>query len=222
MGSKFFNQKDLKVPDVTGKTEKEAVELIQDAGFEVTDSAVEISDDTVEEGLVVKTSPPAGAKRAKGQKITLYISTGDSKITVEDYGVYVYVEKKEVKDSKKYEPGQIIEQSVKPGEKLGSRDSITLYIPRIDEQYPDFTDGSYNGKVDKIQEYCDEHGVTLVVEEVSTTAYNAGTIISQSRSAGSTVASGTTLKIKVAVKGNGTENGNENETDDGCEEAGLC
>ena len=49
MGSKFFNQKDLKVPDVSGKTEKEAVEIIQDAGFEVTDSAVEISDDTVEE-----------------------------------------------------------------------------------------------------------------------------------------------------------------------------
>ena len=237
MGSKFFNQKDLKVPDVSGKTEKEAVEIIQEAGFEVTDTAVEISDDSVEEGLVVKTSPPAGAKRAKGQKITLYISTGDSKITVEDYtgkqylqvkgaleehGVYVYVEKKEVKDSKKYESGQIIEQSVKPGEKLGARDSITLYIPRVDEQYPDFTDGSYNGKTDKIQEYCDEHGVTLVIEEVSTSAYNPGTIISQSRSAGSTVASGTTLKIKVAVKGNGTENGNENETDEDGDCGGLC
>ena len=237
MGSKFFNQKDLKVPDVSGKTEKEAVEIIQDAGFEVTDSAVEISDDTVEEGLVVKTSPPAGAKRAKGQKITLYISTGDSKITVEDYtgkqylqvkgaleehGVYVYVEKKEVKDSKKYEPGQIIEQSVKPGEKLGARDSITLYIPRVDETYPDFTDGTYNGKTDKIQEYCDEHGVTLVIEEVPSSSYNPGTIISQSRSAGSTVASGTTLKIKVAVKGNGTENGNENETDEDGDCGGLC
>ena len=237
MGSKFFNQKDLKVPDVSGKTEKEAVEIIQDAGFEVTDTSVEISDDTVEEGLVVKTSPPAGAKRAKGQKITLYISTGDSKITVEDYtgkqylqvkgaleehGVYVYVEKKEVKDSKKYESGQIIEQSVKPGEKLGARDSITLYIPRVDETYPDFTDGTYNGKTEKIQEYCDEHGVTLVIEEVPSSSYNPGTIISQSRSAGSTVASGTTLKIKVAVKGNGTENGNENETDEDGDCGGLC
>ncbi len=237
MGSKFFNQKDIRVPDVSGKTEKEAVELIQDAGFEVTDNAVEISDDSVEEGLIVKTSPPAGAKRAKGQKITLYISTGDSKITVEDYtgkqylqvkgaleehGVYVYVEKKEVKDSKKLEAGQIIEQSVKPGEKLGARDSITLYIPRVDETYPDFTSGSYNGKVEQIQEYCDEHGVTLVVEEVSTSAYNPGTIISQSRAAGSTVASGTTLKIKVAVKGNGTENGNENETDEDGDCGGLC
>ena len=237
MGSKFFNQKDIRVPDVSGKTEKEAVEIIQDAGFEVTDNAVDISDDTIEEGLIVKTSPPAGAKRAKGQKITLYISTGDSKITVEDYtgkqylqvkgaleehGVYVYVEKKEVKDSKKLEAGQIIEQSVKPGEKLGARDSITLYIPRVDEKYPDFTDGSYNGKKEKIQEYCDEHGVTLVIEEVSTSSYNPGTIISQSRAAGSTVASGTTLKIKIAVKGNGTEEGNENENDEDGDCGGLC
>ena len=237
MGSKFFNQKDIRVPDVSGKTEKEAVEIIQDAGFEVTDNAVDISDDTIEEGLIVKTSPPAGAKRAKGQKITLYISTGDSKITVEDYtgkqylqvkgaleehGVYVYVEKKEVKDSKKLEAGQIIEQSVKPGEKLGARDSITLYIPRVDEKYPDFTDGSYNGKQEKIQEYCDEHGVTLVIEEVSTSSYNPGTIISQSRAAGSTVASGTTLKIKIAVKGNGTEEGNENENDEDGDCGGLC
>ena len=228
----IIKSRTVTVPDVSGKTKKEAVKIIQDAGFEVTDSVVEVSDDTIEEGLVVKTSPPAGAKRAKGQKITLYISTGDSRITVEDYtgknylqvkgtleerGIYVYVEKKEVKDSKKYEPGQIIDQSVKPGEKLGAKDSITLYIPRVDETYPDFTDGTYNGKTEKIQEYCDEHGVTLVIEEVPSSSYKPGTIISQSRPAGSTVASGTTLKIKVAVKGTGSVSENE---DEDC--GGMC
>ena len=236
MGSKFFNQKDTRVPDVTGKTEKEAVEVIQDAGFEVSDNSIGISDDKVAEGLIVKTSPPAGAKRAKGQKITLYVSTGDSKVTVEDYtgkqylqvrgaleehGIYVYIEKKEVKDAKKYEAGQIIEQSVKPGEKLGARDSITLYIPRIDEKYPDFS----KYKLEDVKKYCEEHGVELTVEEVGGTSYNVGTVFYQSRPAGSIVASGTSLKVKVAVKGSGgTENGNESEfTDpDGCEETGLC
>ena len=235
IGSRFFNQKDLKVPDVTGKTEKEAVEIIQDTGFEVTDKSVEISDDMVAPGLVVKTSPPAGAKRAKGQKITIYISTGDSKITVEDYtgkqylqvkgaleehGIYVYVEKKEVKDTSKVEAGQIIEQSVKAGEKLGARDSITLYIPRIDEKYPDFTDGKY--KKEDVQKFCDEHGVNLVIKEVAGTSKNPGTIIYQSRPADSVVASGSTLTIQVAVKGNGTENGDNqeqgcNELEDECE-----
>jgi len=230
MGSKFFNQKDLKIPDVAGKTEKEAIEILQDAGFEVNDSSVEISDDKMAEGLVVKTIPPANAKRAKGQKVTIYISTGDSKITVEDYtgkpylqvrgaleehGIYVYVEKKEVKNPKDYKEGNIIEQSVKPGEKLGARDSITLYIPRIDEKYPDFTTGKY--KVADVQKFCDEHGVELEVKEEANSSKNVGTIFYQSRAAGTVVASGTTLTIKVAVKGNGdSEAGDENET--GCNE----
>ena len=234
VGSKFFNQKDLKVPDVTGKTEKEAVELIQEEGFEVSDKSIEISDDKIEAGLVVKTSPPAGAKRAKGQKITIYVSTGDSKVTVEDYtgkqylqvkgaleehGIYVYVEKKEVKDPKKYEAGQIIEQSVKAGEKLGARDSITLTIPRIDEKYPDFTNGKYTK--DDVQKFCDEHGITLVIKEEANSSVNKGRIFYQSRPEGTVVASGTTLTIKVAGSGNGTEIGNENETDSDCDD-GLC
>jgi len=230
MGSKFFNQKDIKIPDVSGKTEKEAIEILQDAGFEVGDSSIEISDDKMAEGLVVKTMPAANTKRAKGQKVTIYISTGDSKITVEDYkgkdyrqvrgaleehGIYVYVEKKDVKNPKDYKDGVIIEQSVKAGEKLGARDSITLYIPRIDEKYPDFTSGKY--KVADVQKYCDEHGVTLEIKEEANSSKNVGTIFYQSRAADSIVASGTTLTIKVAVKGNSeSEAGNEDEQ--GCNE----
>ena len=230
IGSKFFNQKDIKIPDVAGKTEKEAIEILQDAGFEVGDSSIEISDDKTPEGLVVKTMPAANTKRAKGQKVTIYISTGDSKITVEDYkgkdyrqvrgaleehGIYVYVEKKEVKNPKDYKDGVIIDQSVKPGEKIGARDEIILYIPRIDEKYPDFTSGKY--KVADVQKFCDDHGIELEVKEEANSSKNAGTIFFQSSAAGSIVASGTTLTIKVAVKGNSdSEAGNENEQ--GCNE----
>ncbi len=210
----FLKQKDISIPEVAGKTVSEAIQIIQDAGFVVADDTVEISDDKIPEGNVVKTNPAEGTKRTEGTTVTIYVSTGDSKIEIEDYkgknyleikgmleanNIYVYIEKKEVDDPEKYQDGIIMDQDVEPGTRLGARDSITLYIPDIVTKYPDFTDGSYT--VADVQKFCDEYGVKLIVEEVPNTSYNVGTIFEQSRSKGYTVASGTTLTIKVAIEG---------------------
>ena len=225
----ILKQDDITVPEVAGKTVSEVVNELQDLGFEVADETVDISDDKVEEGKVVKTNPPSGAKRTEGTVVTIYVSTGDSKYEIEDYtgknylevkgaleayNILVYVEKKDVKNPEDYDEGEIIDQDVKAGEKLGARDSITLYIPNVDAKYPDFTDGSYT--VEDVQQFCDKHNITFEIVNEENSSYDEGTIFKQSRPEGYTVTSGTKLIIYVAS----APSENEEPADDDC--GGLC
>lgn len=223
--------KELKVPDVTNMSVTDAIDKLQDEGFEVLDEQQEVSSTEIKEGNVVKTNPAAGSKRTKGTSITLYVSVGDTKITIENYkdknyleikgalealGLKVIIETKEVEENNTtdYKEGQILEQSVAEGEKLSVGDLITLYIPDIISKFPNFTDGSYS--IDEIQNFCDEHSIKLEVEEVETSEHSEGTIYYQSKPEGYTVAEGVTLKIRVA-KAPSQEDEVEN-----CEELGLC
>ena len=206
----ILQQKDIIVPEVAGKTISEVVAELQDLGFEVADETKEISDDEIAEGKVVKTNPPSGAKRTKGTTVTIFVSTGNSKITVEDYtgrnclevkgaleaqGITVYIVYEEVKNPDDYESGEVIKQSVAAGQKLSARDSIELVVPDIVTEYPDFTDGTWT--LEDVEQFCEEYGVTLNVKrEVHSS--DDGTIFYQSRSKGYTVISGTSLTIKVS------------------------
>ena len=108
------------------------------------------------------------------------------------------IEKKKVENSKdsKYEDGKIIEQSIKPGEKLSVGSAITLYIPDIISSYPDFTSGNYT--ISDIKDFADKYELELEIEYRQTSEYEPGTIIYQSRSKGSTIVAGQTLKVRIA------------------------
>ena len=203
---------DVAIPDVAGKDLTKAISVLQDAGFKVADEQEEVTSDEVEEGDVVKTMPAAGSKKSKGTTVTIYVSTGSSKIEILDYtgknyyevkgnleahGINVIVEKKEVDSEDEYEASEIIDQSVEDGKKLGSGDTITLYIPNIVTKYPDFTDGTYT--IEDVEAFCEEYGITLKITYVENDgSYEVDTIIDQSRKEGYTVARNTTLTIKVA------------------------
>ena len=207
------NAKEIKVPDVTNMSQSEAVKTLQDAGFKVADQIEEMASDDVSEGNIVKTKPVAGTKKTKGTEITLYSSSGNATYTLEDYtgknyltvqgtleayGIYVLPEKKDVDDSSKYEGNEVIDQSVKAGEKVSAGDTVILYIPNIIVKYPDFT--TYT--VTQVKEFCDKNGLNLVISPDGATD---GKIKSQSRPAGTTVAAGTTLKIEVDTNQSSTE-----------------
>ena len=206
----ILQQKDIIVPEVSGKTVSEVVAELQELGFEVADETKEISDDEVAEGKVVKTNPPSGAKRTKGTTVTIFVSTGDAKITVEDYtgknylevkgaleaqGITVYITYEEVKNPEDYESGEIMKQSVEAGQKLSVRDSIELFVPDIVTEYPDFTDGTWTEE--DVAQFCEQYGVTLKIKREAHSS-DDGTIFYQSRSEGYTVISGTSLTIKVS------------------------
>jgi len=70
------------IPDVTGMSVTSAIKTLQDAGFAVSDEQIEEPSDSVEEGRVTKTSPAAGSRRKEGFEVKLYVSVGDTKITI--------------------------------------------------------------------------------------------------------------------------------------------
>lgn len=219
------------VPDVTDMTISDAIDALQDAGFVVSDEQREVASSEIEEGRVVRTSPAVGSERKEGTTITLYVSIGDTQIEIEDYtgesylevkgrlealGLYVLIERKDVEEDEEndYEDGVIIDQSIEPGEKVSAGTNITLYIPNIVTNYPDFTNGEYT--VEDVEDFADTYELTVDVEYVETSEYTPGAIYYQSRPEGQRVVAGQTFRIRVAQAPQ--ETGGEGEE---CEN-GLC
>lgn len=84
----FLGQKDkgdIKIPDITGKTEAEARSILEENDILIED-VENVEDDEIEEGLVIKTKPPIGTSiKKKTGSVTLYISSGKSGIKMPDY-----------------------------------------------------------------------------------------------------------------------------------------
>ncbi|MDD2519165.1 MAG: PASTA domain-containing protein, partial [Bacilli bacterium] len=72
----------------------------------------------------------------------------------------------------------------------------TLVIPNIFTEYPDFKAEGYS--VSGIQKFCSEYNIVLTINYIQTEQYTPGTIISQSRAAGSKVSAGAPLIVNVA------------------------
>ena len=207
----FITGKEITVPDVTNMTVVDAENTLKELGFTINTEYKEQSSDSVDEGKIIKTSPSGGVTRKKGTEITLVVSTGENKIEIENYvgknfyevkgmleahGIRVTSEKKEVENKDNITEYTIIEQSLPVGDKISEGDTITLYIPDIITQYPDFVFEGWT--VDDITIFCEEYGLTLTVDYKETNDYAPGTVIGQSRAAGVRVLSGVTLKITVA------------------------
>ena len=208
--------KDVKVPDVTGLSVEDAEAELMKVGFKIDIEILEESSDTIKEGKVIKTSPSANRTVKLSQKIKITISTGTAKILIEDYtgknalevkgaleilGLEVLIEKKKVeedeKDPDKYDASLVIEQSLKEDTKVEKGTQITLYVPDVIVKYPDFTTG-FTFK--QIEDWAKENNVYVTRVDVETDEYPEGTIISQERPAGSSVADGVTFRVNVAIK----------------------
>lgn len=199
------------VPDVSDKTVLEAEKILKDLGFEVLAETEEKNDSTIEEGKVISTKPTTGRSVKKGTQIKLVVSLGSKGIVLEDYtnknyyevkamleanNIYVLTEKKTVTKEDNVKENTIMEQNPKAGTKVVEGDTVTLYIPDIKVEYPNFV--TENWKLEDIETFCKENNITLTVEYKDTTEYTADTIISQSREAGTVVNPPVTLKIVIA------------------------
>ena len=211
---KLNTTKDLKVPDVSGLSVAKARQKLEDTGLKVNTTIKEDYTDEVEKGFISKTSPKAGSEVKKGSTITMYKSAGNNKVKIEDYtgkdyvkiqakleleGLNVLVETKPVENKKDYEGKEnlIIDQSSKSGSSLAEGDTITLYIPYLPKEYPNFVTEGYSAKA--VQDFCSANKITLSIEEEESDE-PVGKVIYQSRAAGSDVVEGASLTIKVAKK----------------------
>ena len=220
------------IPNVYNLTVEEATKVLEQEGFVVAEEIVEVASTSLEVGRVVRTSPTAGSERSEGTVVTLYVSIGDTQIEIEDYtgesylevkgrletlGLYVLIERQDVEETEDsdYEDGVIIDQSIEAGERVSAGTNITLYIPNIVTNYPDFTNGEYT--VEDIEDFADAYELTVDIEYVKTNEYAPGTIYYQSRPEGQRVVAGQTFRIRVAEE----PDGEAEEENPECEN-GLC
>src|SRR6478609_3433224 len=70
------------VPDVSGKSQVDATQVLANAGFRV--AATTESSANVPSGNVIRTQPAAGSEAAKDSTITIVISSGPKQVTVPD------------------------------------------------------------------------------------------------------------------------------------------
>jgi serine/threonine-protein kinase len=204
---------DVKVPDVSNMSVVAAEKKLKNLGFEVAVDVEQISSDTIVEGNVVKTSPASGRVIKKGTTITLYQSTGQTFVEIENYigkdfidtkssltlkGLIVRQEKKEVPNVNEYRDKEnyIIGQNVEAGTKLKAGDEIILYTPNIYDAYPDFVADKWS--VEDIQAFAKQYEINLEVLYVETDQYVPNVVMSQSRAAGIPIVKGVTLKIEVS------------------------
>ena len=211
----MFRTPDVRVPDVTGLTVREATKELEKKGLVVGSDIKEDYTDEVAKGKVSKTSPKARETVKRGATITLYKSLGSDKIKIDDYtnqdynkvqatlevkGLQVTIDYQTVNDKEKYKGKEnlIISQSVPKGTNLVKGDTITLFLPKILKEYPDFVKEKY--KLEEVKKFCEEYGITLETEEKEDDSVTPGTIIAQNRAAGSEIAERTTLRITIAKK----------------------
>ena len=200
----------IKVPDVSGLSVEDAEEILLQEGFTVNAVTEKVASEEYDEGEVVKTEPEAGRSIKKGNEITIYESTGSEVYIIEDYvgknyieiktllenvhGLDVTIEKKSVTITDDTDEQAIIEQSLEVGTEVRKGDEITLYIPDVYEEYPDFVGEEWI--VSDVEEFCEKNNIKLTIEYQETNQYAPGKIISQSRTG--RIVSGATLKIVVA------------------------
>lgn len=204
------NSKEIAIPDVSEMSISKATKTLEKKGFEVADKTKKEFSDDVDKEKVIRTTPKAGKKYKKGKIITLVISKGKEEFTLENYVGYDYndakealeeldldvnIEKKQISDSSVAE-NKVIEQFPLANEKVKAGDTVTLYIPEIIIVYPDFV--SENWSVSQVKSFCEKNKITLSTTYEETSSYEPGTIMSQSRAAGSTVASGSSIQIVIA------------------------
>jgi eukaryotic-like serine/threonine-protein kinase len=127
------------VPDVTGLTVDEASQRILEARFVTRQQAEENAD--VEEGLVIRTDPAAGAEAALGSTVTIFYSSGPNTIPIPDVrgqsendarntlsGAGFTNVQAQQEASNDVEQGQVIRTDPPAGQQAAANAAITLFV----------------------------------------------------------------------------------------------
>jgi serine/threonine-protein kinase len=204
-----FGPKDVKVPDVSGMELDEAISELMDAGFKVGDT-IEIDDEDVKEGYVIKTDPAAGKTKKEGTEINIYQSTGKAKTELPNYvgrsydDVLRLLEKKNFKDIEKIEifdeseVGTILAQNPEEGEEIVVEDTVLeLTVSKGPQKVKLIDLTEYNAK--SLQDYAKSFGleVDMTKEDYHDTIAK-GLVISQTPNAGSELSKGEKVTVVLS------------------------
>lgn len=210
---------DVVIPDVANLSVVDAEQILKNIGLGVESEIEYRESDEVEPGRVVGTNPQNGRTVKKDTKVTIIVAIESGKVTVEDYagkdyktvkanlenaGINVLTEGRKIskEDQENIKENTIVEQSAEAGSKLESGDTIVLYYAVYSIEYPDFVGEMWS--VSEIQEFCDDNDIILRIETITTTEYQEGSVIYQSRTG--EITSGATLIIRVVAHPQDSDN----------------
>ena len=207
------------IPDVSGMSETEAQNKLEDAGFKVTSSFQ--YDDSVESGKVISTTPEAGTKAEKGSTVTMLVSQGSNKKTVPDvrgmadataqstiksYGFNVGTVTYDYSDS--VEKGMVISQTVEPGTKASAGTSISITVSNGPKPEEKIEIQNFVGQpVSALKSWAVSNGINInETKRGPSNTYPEGYITSMTPSSG-TISKGGTISYEVS-SGAGSQDSN--------------
>lgn len=201
----------VKVPDFTGKTWEQAVEIAKDKEIYITNSKEEYSE-SVKEGAISGQDVEAGQKVKKGTNINVTISLGSGQFEVENFvgldisEVYKKVENIDVNLKEEYiyddevDIGKVIRQSPDAGKKLNPGDKLTLYISKGKENGDQVIVPNLIGLDEQsAKALIKSEGLSIGrTSKVESDTVEEGKVIDQSIGFGNEVAEGTAISIVVS------------------------
>ncbi|WHY68667.1 Stk1 family PASTA domain-containing Ser/Thr kinase [Neobacillus sp. SuZ13] len=204
----LLSAKDIKIPDVSGMELDDAISKLKLNGLEV-EKQIEISDDVVDQGEVIKTDPEIGATVKENTKVNLYISTGKEKMELSDYvrrqydDVFLLLENRNFKDIKKTEvydesePGTILSQTPPGGEKVVPEDTVLVFEVSKGPETIELKDlTQYTLK--SAEDYASLVGLEIKTEEKYDEKVPADMVISQKPKPGTVMTKGDTITVIIS------------------------
>ena len=182
---------------------------LEDKGFKIKEQKK--YSEKYEENQVISIRPKEKQKVKKGTTITVTISKGAKTIEIEDYygqdvdtvteklekaGLVVTKKAEKISKNSNIKDNTILNQSIPVGKEAKTKDKIELTYATLATFYPDFANEGYTKS--QVESFCSDNKITCNFAEQASEDKKEGSIIDQSRSAGSELKEGETLNITIA------------------------
>ena len=209
----FSPKPTIEVPDLKGKTSLEATSILSDLDLLIDSDLKEIASGSVEEGKIVKTSPPAYTRVKPGARVSLYISTGSKKIEIPEFKDKMYqdvfreltdmgfskeqITKVEQEDDD-VPKGTVISQTPEAGAELDpKKDEIELTVSKGAETFVLRGLDGYTKM--EVQEYLESKGLLYEEKVAYSNAMSEGRVVNQDPPMGTSVSKGDTVTITISL-----------------------
>ncbi len=201
---RLLESQPVPVPLVTGIERQKAVDLLEKAGLRV--DVKRRADDEVPAGIVIEQDPSAGKRIAKGETVTIIVSTGIEQVVVPKVSGLQFTEATQILDaaelkwdvkevfSDKVEPGVVISQDPKPDEQAPKGSVVALRVSKgvQDVEVPNVVGLDQDSAIATLNEAGFEVNPVSVPSD-----QDAGIVVDQIPSGG-TAPKGSTVEIDVS------------------------
>jgi beta-lactam-binding protein with PASTA domain/tRNA A-37 threonylcarbamoyl transferase component Bud32 len=194
----------VNVPDVRGLTEENAIAQIEKLGLEADPQ--EAPSATEPAGRVFDQNPKAGTKLPKGERVTIFVSTGPKMVEVPLLVGRTYERALEILNERGLKParkemfsekpaGEVVRQSPRPGANVVEGATVTLWVSRGREMVavPDVLDQDRASAENELR----ANGFQVSVETVPSDA-EEGRVVGQNPNPGFEAPKGSTVTIEVS------------------------